>query len=155
MVILFIYRLIQVYKKENNNEILVGAITKSIILVSISISVTSIDLFATVLYRYVSSYTFAQWVIHYVALFDVYTNFICVIFCYKSFKGYYTKICSCMDNKCRVCWDKVIVDKSENTVEKLENRTNDHRLTVEASTRNESVMNYRIEMPDASVLTLN
>ena len=36
-------------------------------------------------------------------LFDVYTNFICVVLTYQSFSKYYTIFCKFGDNKCKLC----------------------------------------------------
>ena len=139
MVILFVYRLIQVYKTEHDNEILIGAITKITILVSISVSVTMVDLVTTTLYRYVAHSILLQWIFSYVALFDVYTNFICVIMCYKMFKKYYQNVCSCMDIKCRICWNKLIANKRDtNLADMLDNHTKNQQLSVQISSTKSS-----------------
>ena len=134
-VVLFIYKLIQVYKTENNNEILINAITKITILFTMSICISFINLTTTVLYRYGANNIGLQWVFNYIALFDFYTNFICVIMSFKLFKIWYGRICSCFDNKCRICWTSIIVDKNgrKNPIEMLEKHAMDHQVRIDAS----------------------
>ena len=40
---------------------------------------------------------------------DIYTNFICIIFCDKLYKDKYLMICSFLDERCRNYWTKVVL----------------------------------------------
>lgn len=126
MVILFINRLIKVYKSDNDNGLLIAAITRITILCTISVSMTVIDSITTSLYRNVTNYIYIQWIFNYIALFDLYTNFICVILCYKSFKGIYENICSCCDKLCRVCWMKIIDKRTGKEIDENVIAMNNH-----------------------------
>eukprot|EP01084_Bolivina_argentea_P201267 344055_1 len=42
-------------------------------------------------------------------LFDIYTNFVCVVLCYQDFKKYYMTLCGIIDSKCNLCWNYLIV----------------------------------------------
>ena len=112
LLVLFIYKLVQVHNGDANNDILIGAITKMTILASFSVVITFLDGITTVFY-FQANDSWSEWIATFVSMSDIYTNFICIIFCYKVFKPYYNKICKCCDRKCRKCWKRVIVDRSD------------------------------------------
>ena len=115
LVIIFISKLIQVYKsiKYEGNQFLIKPITKITILSSISISITfiSILLFATFI-TIKSQNLFIEIAGSWIGLLDLYTNFLCVIICYGPFKMYYMVLCKCVDKRCFRCWSYMITNKN-------------------------------------------
>lgn len=106
IVTIFIRKLILVYNNDKlNNESLINAITKSTILTSISLFLTLLHIITNILISNESTDTyFTEWLNHYITIGDIYTNFVCVILCFKSFQGCYDKVCVAMDNKCHSWW---------------------------------------------------
>eukprot|EP01084_Bolivina_argentea_P088060 158978_1 len=106
LVLLFVYKLIRVYRinsgMDNKDEDLISAITKTTLLTTISISITITNGIFTALWDSENNIVF-RWFCHYIVLVDVFTNFICIIMSYKIYKGYYLVICRFIDSKCRDC----------------------------------------------------
>ena len=121
LVALFIHKLIQVYRNLNQREynqeteFLMEPITKVTILCSISLIVTLINVlfcFAWIMMGY--SAVLGKFC-NYTGTMDLYTNFICILFCNKMFKSRYLMICSGLDKKCRECWKKIVnIEEGDN-----------------------------------------
>ena len=116
LVILFIYKLIQVYRNLNEREynketeFLMEPITKVTILCSISLFITLVNLFLMGIWVLSRSMIIGKFC-NYTGTMDLYTNFICVLFCEKVFKDKYLMICSCLDTKCKdFCRSKVSLE---------------------------------------------
>ena len=108
LVSLFIYKLIQVYNNEqDDNGTLVAAITKLAVLVSLSVFVTFTNMITTVFY-FQYERVWIEWLSIFVAIADLYTNFICVIMCFKAFKSHYDLLCHGLDSICKICWNKIV-----------------------------------------------
>merc|ERR1711997_999032 len=41
---------------------------------------------------------------YFVSLIDLYSNFVCIVLCYKPFKKHYGRACGWMDTRCSACW---------------------------------------------------
>ena len=118
LVILFVFKLIQVYKQlgmnaDDNKEIhgnksVVSAITKTTILTSTSIIITFLNGIVAMIRLNNPNNAYLAWIANLFVLLDVYTNFLCVIMCYKAFGRYYKNFCKCFDIKCRKCWVNII-----------------------------------------------
>eukprot|EP01084_Bolivina_argentea_P252957 424780_1 len=142
LVILFIFKLIQVYKlsPETNNDQLVTAITKTTILTSISLSSTFMNFIGNAIFPSVG--VAIQWVCHYFAVMDVLTNFVCIMMSYNAFRMYYVLLCPFCDSKCRVCCSR-IVTKSNNDIKMMdkavsESKPEDTTQTVSSTNTNAS-----------------
>ena len=113
LVALFIHKLIQIYRDLNKRgyneetEFLIEPITKVTILCSISLLMTLINVTVIMLWI-VNQNTIIGKFGNYTAMMDIYTNFICALFCNKMFKEKYLMTCSCLDKKCRRCWKKIV-----------------------------------------------
>ena len=138
MVILFIYKLIYVYRDtvanvSNNdtvdNEVIIGAITKLTILNSISTVITLIVLGCFVYGINTGLRSNPVFHIFYVlmSILEYYSNFLSAIMCYKKYEGYYKYLCKYMDNNCRICWRK-IVNIDGNNARNLENVVGEVRV---------------------------
>ena len=116
IIILYIYKLICVYRsvggnKNEQNTIMVDKITKLTILCSISIGITFCD-FVSLVIGYSGLLSTNYLYFHYfVVLFDIYTNLICIVLSSKIFEKYYVILCKCMDIKCKICWTKIANNK--------------------------------------------
>ena len=130
LVILFIYKLIQVYNNNTDNNALLSAITKMTILVSISVFVTFIHAIGNIFYfQFNDIYT--KWITTAITMTDIYTNFICVIFCFGIFRNYYSIICKCCDTKCKICWLKLIVKENHTTIMlQIQNKPHHKEMTI-------------------------
>ena len=120
LVVLFLYKMTQVYKYVNitndenndNDEGLIGIITKTSIL-----GINSI--FATVLNGIFFAIAVSTENIHLqmlhrlLTVFDVTTNFWCIILSYRVYNEWYLKICGYCDSKCAICWHKITQTKSD------------------------------------------
>ena len=113
LVILFIIKLVNVYKSSGMSEntgadkSVVSAITKTTILTTISVSMTLVNAIVAI-WRLNTDNIYIIWFQNYFVLLDVYTNFLCVILSYTAFVKYYQTLCKCMDIKCRSCWVRII-----------------------------------------------
>lgn len=107
VIAIFIRKLIQVYNTDKlNNESLINAITKSTILTTISLIVTILHLITGISLNFDT--VLAHWINHYASLGDIFTNFICVILCFKLFQNLYDKLCVSLDSKCHYCWRSML-----------------------------------------------
>ena len=111
LVILFLYKLIQVYKiqKGNDKSGLVGVITKTSIL-------TIISIFATLL-NALTAIAGAGDYHNLIAVFDFMTNFWCIILSFNGYHDWYRKMCGYCDSKCAACLYKIVLIKMNQTNE--------------------------------------
>ena len=112
LVILYIHKLIEVYKSVNAHnvedaEFLVSAITKTTVLTIISLSMSFINMISTAIYFPMDDNLIISWISAYIADIDIYTNFLCLMLCFNHFDGYYLRSCSSIDKQCRMYWTKV------------------------------------------------
>eukprot|EP01083_Nonionella_stella_P143980 448573_1 len=129
LVVLFIYKLVQVYKRaaaSEKDEDLVAVITQTTLLATISIFLTIVNAINTAMYSAVDNIVY-QWICHYIVLFDIITNFICVIIGFKIFKQTYYALCFHLDTHCRSCCRHIVLDQSPKTLRRMEmvNHTTD------------------------------
>lgn len=104
---LFIYKIIQVYKSMGNDQELIGIITKATILTFVSIFITCLSPISIIAFnKYESIHVRSMTTLIIIA--DLYSNFICIVLEYDYFNGYYHKLCSCMDIKCRKLWNRMV-----------------------------------------------
>eukprot|EP01083_Nonionella_stella_P151643 484860_1 len=108
LLVLFVYKLVQAmkYNAADDQQDFVYAITKTTILSSISTVITFVDIIAiTTSYNNLSDrdVIYYKWFANTIGLFDLYTNFACVVLLSKVFQAYYVKLCSCLHAKCSVC----------------------------------------------------
>jgi len=117
IIILFIYKLFQIYHSYTINDAyivngysLLSVITKNTILTLFCISSSIIEIMC-ISYCVISTgsvrrsdllYTFCE----FVTLFDIITNFICIAFTYSFFDGHYNLLCGCLDRACKSCITK-------------------------------------------------
>ena len=107
IMILFIRKLIQVYKMVTKDDDLIEIITRSTILTLVSISVTLIVLPTSgIQMQY-------PWILVYVFLFDITTNFLCIMLSFDLMKEYYVTICGCIDSQCKKCWTNIVQNEAD------------------------------------------
>eukprot|EP01083_Nonionella_stella_P131964 401199_1 len=111
LVVIFVHKFIHVYRQSSDEE-LITLITRTTLLAMISISITIVDAMNTVLIGTVDSIVY-HWICHYIALFDLFSNLICIVIGYQMFKKYYFILCSPMDRCCRLCCSSMVGKKQE------------------------------------------
>ena len=152
LVILFIHKLVQVYRnlneREHNKEteFLMEPITKVTILSSISLFITLMNAFLWGIYNFSGNPRIIWNICVYISTLDLYSNFICVLFCEKAFKDKYFMICSCLDLKCRDCWRSIVVDKKNKVARNTSNITDEKKDNIcSIHTNNDSDNNVDIQ----------
>ena len=114
LIILFLYKMTQVYTgvdhmHQNSNPALIRIITKTSILASISITLSLLNAIAVILEVLPSTAS-----IHIIFIsklfnvYDVFTNFWCVILSFSGYNNWYLKICKGCDSKCISCWHSIV-----------------------------------------------
>eukprot|EP01083_Nonionella_stella_P043961 118574_1 len=120
VVVLFIQKLMQVYKCAGHDEALMGIITKTAILSLLSITMTILSPTCLAISMSVPN-VHVQWVANVFVLLDVYTNFVCVALCDRYYSTYYFKICGCLDRRCHVmCREMAGVNDVGNIVNSIQ-----------------------------------
>ena len=131
LVSLFLYKITEVYKdmnkddKGNINPKLIIVVTKTSVLASISISITLVTAIAAIITPSTRS-VHVVFGTRILSIFDLATNFWCIILSYRGYNGWYLKICAYCDSKCAVCWNNIVRAKSKESVKCIEetNQTN-------------------------------
>ena len=101
IIITFIHKLIKINQTECDQEV-ISVITKIIILTSISLFLTFID-FAVISCRILMESLLTVTLAWNISLWDIFSNFLCMILSYNTFNGYYKQFCGCLDQKCMHC----------------------------------------------------
>eukprot|EP01083_Nonionella_stella_P131965 401200_1 len=91
---------------------MITLITRTTLLAMISISITIVDAMNTVLIDTVDNIVY-DWICHYIAIFDLFSNLICIVIGYQMFKKYYFILCSPMDRCCRLCCSAMVGKKQK------------------------------------------
>ena len=114
IMILFISKLVQVMKSNNDSE-LIGVITQLSLLTFISITITLSVPICLITFIFILDLPqiYIEWIREYILLFDTATNFWCIMLSFKAMNGYYIMICGCIDNKCRKLWSRKM-NKNDN-----------------------------------------
>ena len=97
---IFVYKLLIVHRdcaNQQGDESFINSITKATLLSSISIVATFADIIGSSMHYYV--YPSHLWLV--IPIFDLFTNFLCVMMCFKSFTNNYKTLCACCDTRCR------------------------------------------------------
>ena len=113
LITLFIYKLIQVYKNVSKNSALISIITKNTILFVISIGWTILHcimmMLTVILFKdkpIISMHI--KMTKDFLHLFNIYVNFICILFSYNCFDGHYQSICGLTNSICTRMWYQCI-----------------------------------------------
>ena len=142
LMVLYIRKLINVYKLSEGDQYFMGIITKTTICTLISLS---FFFFAYIPFFAVQSMTgYSYWILDLAVITDIYSNYICVIVAYPMFGTYYVKLCGKLDVKCRLCWGRMIgidinVSQIMHNIKREESKfgidtTTDHTISGGAST---------------------
>eukprot|EP00483_Globobulimina_turgida_P009064 UN09082 len=108
-IILFVRRLVAVYKTISSQDKLVDTITKLTILNVISLSITVLVPIIMIFITATAPTAFVGTTAFLIGNnVDVYTNFWCVMLSFTHFESYYNRVCGCFHFKCRKCWFKVL-----------------------------------------------
>lgn len=105
LMVLFIRKLIQVYKGLDSDPTLIATITKTGLLCIVSISSTILLVILTLLTPSTKS-VHVNLIVGVATTNDLATNFWCTILSFKAFDHWYLKICGCCDSKCKLCWHR-------------------------------------------------
>ena len=126
LVIFFIYKMVNLYKQlsrlkdKNDIAFLLVPITKVAILSTLSFVMTV----ATACYVIIGNITGnpnLAWFGYFIAIFDIFTNFLCIMLSHKLFDHEYQLLCSCIDTICQRCWGNIALTENEvNMVEQIE-----------------------------------
>ena len=105
--VLFINKLVTVYRTTDTDPELMALITKSSLLSFIQMSSMLIFISVTALAIQETSIHFG--LVNGIFLcIDMSVSFWTTILAYKSFSGWYEKMCGCCDAKCKSCWNEMI-----------------------------------------------
>ena len=121
----FIYKLIRIYKtvKSEDSEtstIIISTITKLTTLYSASTILTISVPIAFSIYT-MSERDIDYGITKFIIVTDVFTNMIYTAMSYKYFNSMYYIICGCIDNKCRICWSKIVKADHEFIMKSIHN----------------------------------
>merc|ERR1719361_1623582 len=75
----------------------VNDITKVTLLTVISVTATMLNIIISALQYFV----WQTVAFRFIPILDVFTNFLCVMFCFPAFTVYYTSYCTCLDHRCK------------------------------------------------------
>eukprot|EP01083_Nonionella_stella_P044225 119142_1 len=106
---LFVHKLIKVNHHCKADEELVSLITRITLLGIISISITIVNALDGI---FVVDGVVYEWITRYIALFDLFSNLICIIMGHQMFKKYYFILCSPLDRCCRLCCSVMVRDET-------------------------------------------
>ena len=106
MLFIFVRRLVHVYISLEfvDRRFAVNAITRVMVLTSISVIMTLLDIFSFIFSDAWGQYLGFPKLGSYIVLLDIYTNFLCVALSLTAFKSWYKKCCKSCDKCCRCCW---------------------------------------------------
>ena len=117
----FIYKLVRVYKAaKSEDKTIISTITKVTILSVASTIMTMLVLITFSLYKISDIY---EGICRFLAMLDRFTNFIFTAMSYRDFESLYFMICGCMDNKCRICWAKIVKADEEFIMKQIHHDT--------------------------------
>ena len=103
---IFLYKLLIIYKTAQSNkddQTLLSLMIKNTILVVISISFSVINLIVVALIPHDNEKLLLAFIRHFMFLFDILTNFMCVTLAFQSFSHHYDIFCGLLDRKCSQC----------------------------------------------------
>eukprot|EP01084_Bolivina_argentea_P096929 174236_1 len=127
--LLYVLKLIQIYKLSKGDEYFMKLITKTTILTVITITFTFLMLIPFILVNKFNGYTY--WIFELWLIVDIYINCIAIIITYKFTQKYYLKICGCCQIKCRTLCMKIVHNDEINVVKNINitNTTDDAKHT--------------------------
>lgn len=111
---LFVYKLyiLSQIKSEKEMDIdLVNIITKNTLLSIICASQTILYQISYICWNFVDSSSIIGFIVYqFLGILDLHTNMFIVLLSYKYFTGWYYKLCSCVHNRCRLCWTSAVTE---------------------------------------------
>ena len=117
LIILFLYKLTQVHTsvdQENSDPALIEVITKTSILASISTIISLLNAIAIILEVLPSTTSIHTiFISKLFNVYDVITNFWCVILSFSGYTDWYLKVCKRCDSICISCWHSIVGLMSE------------------------------------------
>eukprot|EP01084_Bolivina_argentea_P214677 364433_1 len=157
MIVLFIRKLISIYKNIDADANLIRKITKLTVLSCVSMSLTLLVpiimfiILSTNVRAAIGSSIFFGGV-----LLDTTTNLLCIVMTYGYFNDYYVKICYCMHNICQSTWGKFIGDEARILASIARDDKSGTGNTVELSideTQTQTQMQMQSQSPTEAVQT--
>lgn len=118
LISLFLYKTMQVYTsvdKLDSNSPLIALITKTSVLAFISIFATLIDAIGTIILPFILSVHILM-ITRLLLIFDLVTNFWCIILAYRGYDALYMKICAHCDLKCGTYWQNFAKRKTQDVM---------------------------------------
>ena len=112
---LFAYKTLQVYKHADKDPKLIEIITKLSVLAFIPLFGTLLDALAVVA-LIESASIHIQLLVALFAIFDLSTNFWCIILSYSEYNGWYLKLCGRCNSECKACWYNIAEKESKHTI---------------------------------------
>ena len=112
LTILFIKKLLSVHSgtenaNSNSDNRILKTVTKTIILqITSSITQFILPLFLSIPYSNNEVLFYSLYQVDIGIFLDGYTNFLCIVMSYSFFNPLYSKLCGCIDKKCRICCTK-------------------------------------------------
>ena len=131
---LLLYKTLQVYKQADKDPILIEMITKSSVLSFISIFLTLLTglSFAA---NPDSHSIHIQFFAKFISIFDISSNFWCIMLSYSEYNDRYSKLCGYCDSKCKTCWYKIAEKESKGFADKKRMEVNEAQSTKVDNTK--------------------
>ena len=129
LVIYFISKMIRVHKRlfetkpQDTNNFILKPVTKVAILTTVSFISSFSQWLCWVIYFAVVGSPVSVIILplgQFMSMFDVFTNFLCVMLSYKLFERQYEFLCCCMDKCCQRCWSDIATKDETNIASTIE-----------------------------------
>ena len=78
-------------------------------------------------------------ILRWLTIFDIYTNFICATMSYKAFKSYYGQFCSQIDACCKICCRKLLISDQDIMMDVVNNEQSQNTMTEDTKTNTATV----------------
>lgn len=125
---LFVHKLVRVYRETQSDDKFTMIITKIVILHIITLSFTLTMTITLYLWEF---YVVMEYINHFMVTLDYFANLICIVLCYQHYDIYYKHCCGRIDNRCHLCWTKLIAVKEP----KLSDSKDFQRVITPSSTQ--------------------
>eukprot|EP01084_Bolivina_argentea_P201444 344329_1 len=155
--VLFVRRLITVYKDAESGEEWMNIVNKTTLLTLVSLSFTILAPIAVV-FSALNESDIIQCVQNFILMIDMYSNLVCVVFSYSYFNKYYAKICGPLDMKCKRMWFKFVgkdmkfmVDIVNQSKTQIQSDKNQSKIEIQSNISNSSISSNNIKQTDTDI----
>ena len=134
IIILFTMKLMKIHRNKFDEGV-ISVVTKIIILTSITLTLTFANL--VVISLRVLMFSPLTFILSWnVSIWDIFTNFLCMVLSYNMFNNYYLKLCGPCDTSCHHCLDKTEKEHAE-YIENAANKRNKSKVSGTSEANND------------------